>query len=115
MLYGIVRHENDAWDLAQEGFLQAWRSIHKFKGRSSFYTWLYSLTVNLAFSRTSRCHRPEGDGRPPISGDRRNPGALDRHSNVPAFLRQEKATIHIKPDLSPDLWILNVSELCDRT
>jgi RNA polymerase sigma-70 factor (ECF subfamily) len=48
MLYGMVRNENDAWDLAQEGFLRAWRSIHKFEGRSSFYTWLYSLTVNLA-------------------------------------------------------------------
>jgi RNA polymerase sigma-70 factor (ECF subfamily) len=50
MLYGMVRNENDAWDLAQEGFLQAWRSIHKFEGRSSFYTWLYRLTVNLAMT-----------------------------------------------------------------
>jgi RNA polymerase sigma-70 factor, ECF subfamily len=46
MLYCMVRNENDAWDLAQEGFLKAWRSIHKFEGRSSFYTWLYRLTVN---------------------------------------------------------------------
>jgi RNA polymerase sigma-70 factor, ECF subfamily len=46
MLYRMVRNENDAWDLAQESFLQAWRSIHKFEGRSSFYTWLYRLTVN---------------------------------------------------------------------
>ena len=58
MLYGMVRDENDAWDLAQEGFLKAWRSIHKFEGRSSFYTWLYSLTVNLAMDslrRKGRC------------------------------------------------------------
>jgi RNA polymerase sigma-70 factor (ECF subfamily) len=48
MLYGMVRDENDAWDLAQEGFLKAWRSIRQFEGRSSFYTWLYRLTVNLA-------------------------------------------------------------------
>ena len=50
----MVRNENDAWDLAQEGFLQAWRSIHKFEGRSSFYTWLYRLTVNLAID-SLRC------------------------------------------------------------
>jgi RNA polymerase sigma-70 factor, ECF subfamily len=31
MLCGMIRNENDAWDLAQEGFLQAWRSIHKFQ------------------------------------------------------------------------------------
>jgi RNA polymerase sigma-70 factor (ECF subfamily) len=34
-------------DLVQEAFLKAWRSIHRFEGRSSFYTWLYSLTLNL--------------------------------------------------------------------
>jgi RNA polymerase sigma-70 factor, ECF subfamily len=28
--------------------LKAWRSIHQFEGRSSFYTWLYRLTANLA-------------------------------------------------------------------
>jgi RNA polymerase sigma-70 factor, ECF subfamily len=54
MLYGMVRNENDAWDLAQEGFLQAWRSIHKFEGRSLFYTWLYRLTVNLAIDSLRR-------------------------------------------------------------
>ncbi len=42
--YGMVRNEHDAWDLAQEGFLKAWRSIHQFEGRSSFYTWLYCIT-----------------------------------------------------------------------
>src|ERR1700722_13817235 len=57
MLYCMVRNENDAWDLAQEGFLQAWRSIHKFEGRSSFYTWLYRLSVNLAIDSLRRKRR----------------------------------------------------------
>jgi len=39
MVYGMVQNEQDAWDLAQEGFLKAWKSIHRFKGQSSFYTW----------------------------------------------------------------------------
>ena len=59
MLYGMVRDENDAWDLAQKGFLQAWRSIHRFEGRSSFYTWLYRLTVNLAIESLRRKGRRE--------------------------------------------------------
>jgi len=54
MIYAIVGNENDAWDLAQEAFLKAWRSIHQFEGRSSFYTWLYSLTVNLAIASLRR-------------------------------------------------------------
>ncbi len=56
---GIVRNEHDAWDLAQEGFLRAWQSIHRFEGRCSFYTWLYSITVNLAIYSLRRKARRE--------------------------------------------------------
>ena len=59
MVYGMVRNEHDAWDLAQEGFLKAWHSIHLFEGRSSFYTWLYSITVNLTIYSLRRKGRRE--------------------------------------------------------
>jgi RNA polymerase sigma-70 factor (ECF subfamily) len=62
MVYGMVRNEHDASDLAQEGFLKAWRSIHRFDGRSSFYTWLYRITVNLTLDslrRKGRCQEVE--------------------------------------------------------
>src|SRR4029077_10373742 len=59
MVCCIVGNENDAWDIAQEGFLKAWRSIHRFEGRSSFYTWLYRLTVNLAIESLRRKGRRE--------------------------------------------------------
>ena len=54
MIHGIVGNECDAWDLAQEGFLKAWRSIHRFQGRSSFYTWLYRITINLTIDSLRR-------------------------------------------------------------
>jgi RNA polymerase sigma-70 factor (ECF subfamily) len=50
----IVGNESEAWDLAQEGFVKAWRSIHRFQGRSSFHTWLYSITLNLAIDSLRR-------------------------------------------------------------
>jgi RNA polymerase sigma-70 factor, ECF subfamily len=60
MIYGIVGNETDAWDLAQEGFLKAWRSIHRFQDRSSFYTWLYRITTNVTIDSLRRKgHRVE--------------------------------------------------------
>ncbi|MEA3212046.1 MAG: polymerase sigma-70 factor, subfamily [Chthoniobacter sp.] len=48
MIYNMVRNEQDAWDLAQDGFLKAWKSIARFRGQSSFYTWLYRILMNVA-------------------------------------------------------------------
>jgi len=60
MVYCILGDENDAWDLAQEGFLKAWRSIRRFQGRSSFYTWLHTITINVTIdSLRQRCRRSE--------------------------------------------------------
>ena len=35
-------------DVAQEAFIKAYRAIDKFRGDSSFYTWLYRIAVNTA-------------------------------------------------------------------
>jgi RNA polymerase sigma-70 factor (ECF subfamily) len=59
MVCGIVGNEYDAWNIAQEGFLKAWRSMHRFEGRSSFHTWLYSITWNLTISSLRRSSREE--------------------------------------------------------
>src|ERR1700751_2131528 len=47
MIYNMVRSEQDAWDLAQDSFLKAWKSIKRFRGRSSFYTWIYRIVMNV--------------------------------------------------------------------
>ena len=47
MIYNMVRNEQDAWDLAQDGFLKAWKNIGRFRGQSSFYTWLYRILMNI--------------------------------------------------------------------
>lgn len=48
MIYNMVRNEQDAWDLAQDGFLKAWKNIGRFRGQSSFYTWLYRILMNVS-------------------------------------------------------------------
>ena len=54
MIYNMVRNEQDAWDLAQDGFVKAWRSIGRFRGQSSFYTWLYRILMNVAIDAMRR-------------------------------------------------------------
>lgn len=47
MAYHMTRNEQDAWDLAQDAFVRAWKSIHRFRGDSSFYTWIYRIVSNV--------------------------------------------------------------------
>ena len=47
MIYNMVHNEQDAWDLAQDSFLKAWKSIGRFRGQSSFYTWIYRIVTNV--------------------------------------------------------------------
>ena len=47
MIYNMVHSEQDAWDLAQDSFIKAWKSIKRFRGQSSFYTWIYRIVMNV--------------------------------------------------------------------
>src|SRR6266550_3989264 len=47
MIYNMVHNEQDAWDLAQDSFVKAWKSINRFRGKSSFYTWIYRIVMNV--------------------------------------------------------------------
>ncbi len=46
LCYRYVNDHEDANDLAQEVFIKAWRAIGRFRGESSFSTWLYRIAVN---------------------------------------------------------------------
>src|SRR5437016_2571111 len=45
--FNITRNADDAYDLCQETFVKAWKSLKNFRGQSSFYTWLYRIATNL--------------------------------------------------------------------
>ena len=47
----------EAADVTQQDFLQAFRSIKKFNGRSRFETWLYRLAVNESLQQLRRMRR----------------------------------------------------------
>lgn len=45
---GLTGNTNDAKDITQEAFLRAFRSYHTFREESSFFTWIYRITLNVA-------------------------------------------------------------------
>jgi RNA polymerase sigma-70 factor (ECF subfamily) len=47
----------EARDRTQDVFLQAFRSIKGFKGKSSFYTWLYRIVINTCIDARRRQKR----------------------------------------------------------
>jgi RNA polymerase sigma-70 factor (ECF subfamily) len=45
--FSLCGNETEAQDLVQDTFVQAMRSADRFQGRSSLYTWLYAILLNL--------------------------------------------------------------------
>ena len=78
----VLRDEEWARDVVQEGFIKVYRSLDRFEGRSSFYTWLYRIVMNLCLDakRSDRSSRHvEWDETAPLEAD---PASADAVSAV---------------------------------
>ncbi len=80
----MTGNPEDAMDLAQEAFLNAWRGLKFFKGDSAFSTWVYRLASNACIDHLRRNKRrqdinlpmpthEEDDSQPDIPDDRFRP------------------------------------------
>ena len=73
--YLILHDAQAAEDAAQEGFVRAYRQLHRFRGEDPFRPWLLRIVTNLALNETRRRKRGlallERFGREP---ERREPG-----------------------------------------
>jgi RNA polymerase sigma-70 factor (ECF subfamily) len=49
-VYRLVDQTEDAQDVVQEAFINAYQSLGSFHGESAFFTWLYRIAVNAAIS-----------------------------------------------------------------
>ena len=73
---GMVGNAEDAMDVVQESFIKVHRYLDRFRGSSSFYTWLYRIVVNVSIDHLRKANRTrtveyeEGRYRP---GDERGP------------------------------------------
>ena len=88
-LVHVVGSAEDAYDVAQDAFVQAFLKLNTFHRDSAFYTWLYRIAFNLAVSRRRR-HKPTSSieqarelcGSEPVSHDDQPGERLDREERV---------------------------------
>jgi len=58
-LLPLTTSREEAEDLTQDAFVQAFTKLHTFQQQSAFYTWLYRIAFNLALGRKRRRRRNE--------------------------------------------------------
>jgi RNA polymerase sigma-70 factor (ECF subfamily) len=69
VLHHLVGNAQEAEDLAQEAFLRVYRARKRYRARSKFSTWLFTIANNLAQnSRRSKRRRPVVQLSPQDSG-----------------------------------------------
>jgi len=65
-IYALALHMTgspaDADDITQDAFMRAFKNLHRFEGRSEFFTWLYRIALNRALNlRRDRVRRRTAD------------------------------------------------------
>lgn len=58
VLLRLLDDPRDVEEATQDAFVQAWRSLDRFRGDAAVSTWLYRIAVNQAFARLRRKRLP---------------------------------------------------------
>jgi len=105
-IYNIIlkmcRNPDDAAELTQDTFVKIIQNIDKFQSRSSFYTWIFRIAVNLTINY---CKRNAKMGFKSLDTEdvQENPNARkalkvllkDEHSSNPAVIASNKELIDL--------------------
>jgi len=57
MIYNMTSNHDDTHDMLQDIWAKAFRSISTFRGKSAFYTWVYSIAVNMTINFLKKRNR----------------------------------------------------------
>jgi len=96
LCYWQLGNRDDAADAAQDCFVRAFRSLRKFRGESTFATWLHRIAVNVCFdARHKKRKAPLAYSDLSMDDDTTLPGHAISYSDTPEqhSLRSERQQI----------------------
>ena len=91
LAYKLTGNREMANDVAQEAFIRAWKAIEKFRGDSTFSTWIYRITVNTAWTlrRKAKKHNTlniDDTYEPIIIDEKKDPELVAINSDLSSLL-----------------------------
>jgi|CXWL01.1.fsa_nt_gi RNA polymerase sigma-70 factor (ECF subfamily) len=89
LILRITRNHDDAFDLVQEAYIQAFTQINQFDGRSSFETWLTRIAINQTLQNQRRMSLRE-----------RTTASMNGRYTPPAFLPPHDQKIDVDDALA---------------
>ena len=90
LAYRMTGNRDDASDITQETFEQALKSIHKFKGESQIYTWLYSIAKNNCLRHLKKKQRSNFNNLQMLADKVSSPVAEFTEAEKSSYIEQVK-------------------------
>lgn len=111
--FNFTRDTETAKDLSQDAFVRAYANLKQFDGRSSFYTWLYRIVVNLCLDHARRQRRVSWESLDQIGEESGERGefadatyAPDQHAIAGEAQRRAARTLETMPKKQRTAFVL---------
>ena len=108
LAYKLTGNRELANDVAQEAFIRAWKAIQKFRGDSTFSTWIYRITVNTAWTLRKKAKKHyslniEETQEPVVIDEKKDPEFLAINSDLSSVLKKALDQIPVEQRIIVEL------------
>ena len=104
--YGFVNNHDEAEDLAQESFVNIYKSIRSFRGDAAFSTWLYRIVMNLSLNHLRQRNNKAQREIHMFDESNIHLGSQGTHSSQPDVTMHIERALHELPTLQRAVVIL---------
>lgn len=113
LMYRYSHSETDATDLTQEVFVRAYEKLHTYKPGNSFFSWLYTLSVNRATDWTRKRDRRNRNYEKIVDHFSSRQENISRQENLlenKENIQWLQQTLLMLPDMTREILILRFRE-----